>query len=74
VAHGVSRGTPYGVYTRSPGGATETVLGDLSPLRGLYNPGRSSIPRLTPWATLSRPSGPLEAASERNVARAEPLG
>jgi hypothetical protein len=42
----VSRGTPHGVHIRSPGGATETVPGDLSPLRGLYNPG----PLLDPTA------------------------
>jgi hypothetical protein len=34
VAHGVSRGTSYGVDIGSPGGATETVREDLSPLRG----------------------------------------
>jgi len=32
-------GPPHGVRIRSPVGATETVPRDLSPLRGLYNPG-----------------------------------
>ena len=42
----MSRGTPYGVDIRSPGGATETVPGDLSPLRGFHNSG----PLLDPTA------------------------
>jgi len=34
---------------------------------------RISSHLLTPWATLLRPSGPLEAASETCVTRHEPL-
>jgi hypothetical protein len=46
VAHGVSRGSSYGIHIRSPGGATETIARVLPPLRGLYNPG----PLLDPTA------------------------
>jgi hypothetical protein len=44
-------------FESSPGGAKEHLFTQiLSPLRGL-DCFESFIPRLAPWATISRPSG-----------------
>ena len=51
----------------APEGAAERVWEPLSPLPGLRWLKGSSIPRLTPWATFCRPSGPVQAVVRTNI-------
>ena len=56
LAHGASRGSAV-VFGSSPVGAKEDLCAfNLSPLRGLIGFNLRN-PRLTPWATVCRPSG-----------------
>src|SRR5258708_951008 len=67
LAHGVSRGEAEPANSGSPGGATETGVPcrHLPPLRGYTNLGLPLSPRLTPWATLCRPSGAGDQLPDR---------
>jgi hypothetical protein len=47
----------------APEGRQRQCRGICRPSRAYTTRGSSSIPRLTPWATLCRPSGPLEVGS-----------
>src|SRR5581483_6601807 len=58
VAHDVSRGGPtswWGGF--SPGRGVRTAVGSYAPTGAQTLMGCRTAPRLTPWATIRRPSG-----------------